>query len=439
MKIIRLVCLPALQMGAVLLALANPTAEADGGRYDREIGALAARPVVRSALDRIVALERANMERLIVLTEIEAPPFGEAARAGRFAAMLEAAGLADVSSDSVGNVLGRWQGDGRPETVAVVAHLDTVFPAGTDVRVREGEPIESAEPRWYAPGIGDNARGLVLLLTLVESLVDAGVRTERNLLFVGSVGEEGIGDLRGVKHLLREGGPRIDELIAIDGGDDQRVLNHAVGSHRYRITLRGQGGHSWGAFGLANPAHALASAIHEFDAAARRLVASGSRTTYNIGLLGGGTSVNAVPFESWAEVDLRSESPTRLLEIDELLREAFARAVARHNEMRDRGEPLEVAFKSIGKRPSGFVDPETPLIQRALAAARHFGIEPLLGSGSTDANVAIARGIPATTISRGGVSRGAHSLEEWWSARDVEIGAQKALLLVLASAGVVAD
>jgi acetylornithine deacetylase/succinyl-diaminopimelate desuccinylase-like protein len=403
--------------------------------YDALVADLAGTHTVARALEAIDVLEADSLEPLIELTEIEAPPFEEENRAIRFAAMLEEAGIRNVSMDTVGNVLGLWQGDGRPETVAVVAHLDTVFPAGTDVRVKAGEPAND-ERRWYAPGIGDNARGLVLLLNLVRSMIEAGVHTEKNVLFVGSVGEEGIGDLRGVKHLLREGGPRIDEFIAIDGSNDARVLNRAIGSHRYRISVLGPGGHSWGAFGLANPAHALAQAVHEFDTAAEAFVASGPRTTYSVGRIGGGTSVNAIPFETWVEVDLRSESASRLEAIDELLRESFARAVDRHNERRDRGEALTLEFEMIGDRPSGVVDPATPLIQRALAVARYLSLEPALGSGSTDANVPIARGVPATTISRGGASGGAHSLGEWWSDRDVTVGSKKALLLVLASAGV---
>jgi di/tripeptidase len=250
------------------------------------------------------------------------------------------------------------------------------------------------------------------------------------------VGEEGIGDLRGVKHLLRTDGPRIDELIAIDGGNDLRVLNQAIGSHRYRIVISGPGGHSWGAFGLANPAHALATGIHEFDKAAGSFVSEGPRTTYNIGKVGGGTSVNAVPYEAWAEVDLRSEDSERLLELDTLLLNSFQDAVDSHNDGRDRGAELSLEVVTIGKRPSGRVDPDTALIQWAMASARYYGLQPVLGAGSTDANVAIAQGLPATTISRGGMSGGAHSLQEWWSNERVELGSSKALLLMLATAGV---
>ena len=343
--------------------------------------------------------------------------------------MLRNLGLDEVSIDGVGNVLAYWRGTTGGHTVAVVAHLDTVFPAGTDVTVRR------QGSRFVAPGIGDNSRGLVLMLSMIRALRDAALRTRGDILFVASVGEEGLGDLRGVKHLFREGGPRIDEMIAVDGGNDSRILNHAIGSNRYRLNFAGPGGHSWGAFGLANPAHALSTAIHYFTEEAADLARSFPRTSYNIGRIGGGTSVNAIPFESWAEVDLRSEDPGQLQRLDAVFQRAVSRALVEHNEARTRGPMLTVEVEAIGRRPSGRIATETPLIQRAIAATRYFGIEPVLGSGSTDANVPIARGIPATTISRGGASGGAHSLAEWWSPENSAVGVQKALLLTLASVG----
>ncbi|MEM8766957.1 MAG: M20/M25/M40 family metallo-hydrolase [Pseudomonadota bacterium] len=403
--------------------------------YDAEIQTLAARADVRQALTILEALEADNLPRLIELTEIEAPPFGEGPRAERFAELL-APSMDELEIDAEGNVLGRRAGTGDGYTLALVAHLDTVFPAGTDVTVRGPKVDRFGRKRWFAPGIGDNSRGLVLLLSLAESLAAAGIRTEHDVLFIGSVGEEGIGDLRGVKHLFREDGPRIDEFVAIDGGNDQRVLNHAIGSHRYRLKVTGPGGHSWGAFGMANPAHALAAAIVAFDQQAAAFVAEGPRTTYNVGRIGGGTSVNSVPFEAWAEVDMRSAAPEQLNALDKLFRRSVTDAVASHSEKRSRGAPLEVEFEMIGRRPSGFVESATPLIQRAMASARYFGLEPQLGSGSTDANIPIARGIPGTTISRGGVSGDAHALWEWWSDHDVVTGSSRALLLLLAVAGI---
>jgi len=242
-----------------------------------------------------------------------------------------------------------------------------------------------------------------------------------------------------MKHLFREGGPKLDQFIVVDGGSTERVLNHAIGSHRYRLTFRGPGGHSWGAFGLANPAMALSRAIHYFDEEAGELVISGPRTSYSVGRIGGGTSVNSIPFENWAEVDMRSSDPERLEQIDAVFHRAVERALAEQNERRRLGDPLTVDVDLIGDRPSGLVDPATPLIQRALAATRFFGVEPELSNGSTDANVPIARGIPATTIGRGGDGGGAHSLHEWWTNKDGHLGIQKALLLLVASAGVAVE
>jgi tripeptide aminopeptidase len=311
-------------------------------------------------------------------------------------------------------------------------HLDTVFPEGTDVTVRmRGDTL-------YAPGIADDTRGLIAVLTVLRAMNAADLRTEGDVWFVGTVGEEGLGDLRGVKHLFRKGGPRIDAFISIDGAGDRRVVHQALGSRRYRTTVRGPGGHSWGAFGLANPAHALGRAIHAFDQAASDFVAEGPRTSYNVGVIGGGTSVNSIPFEAWMEVDMRSADAGRLMGIDSLYRAAIGQAVEEQNQERLRGEPLSIDLDLVGDRPSGEIDPATPFVQRAMATVRHFGWEPELQRSSTDANVPIALGIPAVTMGGGGVAGGAHSLDEWWLNRDGHLAIQRTLLLVLAEAGLAA-
>ena len=397
--------------------------------HDAEVLAIAARPEIRRAIAIVREIETVAVPELVALTEIAAPPFQEAARAARYVELITGVGFDDVAVDKVGNVLARRPGSGDGETVAIVAHLDTVFPPGTDVTVRrEGN-------RWYAPGIGDNTRGLILLLNVARALERADVRTVADILFVGSVGEEGLGDLRGVRHLLRADGPRVDQFIAIDGGSDSQVVNQAVGSRRYRTSLTGPGGHSWGDFGLANPAHTLARAIFYFDEAAAELVNVGLPTSYNVGRIGGGTSVNAVPYESWAEIDMRSVNPDQVGRMGRLLRGAVDRAVDEQNRSRTRGAALEVDFELIGDRPSGVVDPETPLIQRALAVTRFLGRQPQLGAASSDANLPIAAGIPAVTIGRGGTGGGAHSLGEWWAATEAHVGTERALLLLVASAG----
>ena len=231
---------------------------------------------------------------------------------------------------------------------------------------------------------------------------------------MATVGEEGLGDLRGVKEVFSERGPTIDSWIAIDGGDLGRVNNKALGSYRYKVTFDGPGGHSWGAFGLANPHHALGSAMHHFVQLADTYTKTGPRTSYNVGVIEGGTSVNSVPFSSSMLIDIRSIAPYRLDEMEALLNKAVQQALEEQNAIRRRGEALTVSVEKIGNRPSGELDPSLPLIQRAMAATEHFGAVPELTRGSTDSNIPISMGIPAITIGRGGRGGNAHSLDEWW-------------------------
>jgi acetylornithine deacetylase/succinyl-diaminopimelate desuccinylase-like protein len=397
--------------------------------YDAEARQLAEQPAIRAAFEAILELEPRTRVDHIALTEIPAPPFQEERRAQRYSQMLQAAGSVEVEIDEVGNVIARRRGTKGERVVALAAHMDTVFPEGTDVTVRvEGN-------KFTAPGIGDDTRGLIVVLTALRAMNRASIETEADLLFIGTVGEEGLGDLRGAKHLFRDNGLNIDSWIAVDGGGLDRVVHQGIGSIRYRVTFKGPGGHSWGAFGLANPAHALARAIHTFDEEASGYVAKGPRTSYNIGRIGGGTSVNSIPFESWLEVDMRSVSPEQLEGINRLFRNAVTKAVDEQNKIRRNGDPVTAELEMVGNRPSGSIDPSTPIIQRAMATTRLFGIEPSLGTGSTDSNVPIARGIPAVTIGRGGEGDGAHSLREWWADVDGYLAIQRALLLAVSEAG----
>ena len=397
--------------------------------YTAQIASLREDPGVQAALAHIVAIEPQSRRDLIELTEIPAPPFGEQARAMRFAEMLRESGLNDVAIDAVGNAVGRRPGRDGTLTIAFSAHLDTVFPADTDVTVRfEGE-------KMHAPGIGDNSRGLVTLLGVLRSLQHAEIETEANVLFVGNVGEEGLGDLRGVKHLFREGAEKIDTLIVIDGGESARIVYGGVGSHRYRITFRGPGGHSWSAFGLANPHHALGRAIRIFDANAPSVTSVGEKTSYNIGRIGGGTSINSIPSESWMEVDMRSGSQAKLDDIDAILVSAVRQALQEENSARLDGPELTVEMERVGTRPAARGDPLSPLVQRALAATRAFGVEPYLEISSTDANLPIAMGTPAVTMSRGGLGGNSHALDEWWENVDGHVSIQIGLITLLAEAG----
>jgi len=412
-------------------AAAAPAAIRIDRRYAEEIAALAADPRVREAFRAIDGLRGRTRADHIALTQIPAPPFNEQARAERYAEMLREAGADSVWIDAEGNVLALRRGTEGGNTLVLSGHLDTVFPEGTDVTVRvSGDTL-------FAPGVADDTRGLVVVLTVLRAMEAAALETRGDILFVGTVGEEGLGDLRGVKYLFREGGPEIAAFISIDGAGEDGVTHQALGSRRYRVTVRGPGGHSWGAFGIANPAHALGRAIRLFDERAAAYVAQGPRTSYNVGVIGGGTSVNAVPFEAWMEVDMRSVSDERLRGIDAILHAAVREAVAEQNRLRAYGDSLTVELELVGDRPSGEIPLSDPLVQRAAAAIAHFGFEPRPGRSSTDSNIPIARGIPAVTLGGGGVGYGAHSLQEWWLDRDSETAIKRTMLIVLAHAGMV--
>ena len=287
----------------------------------------------------------------------------------------------------------------------------------------------------YAPGIGDDTRGLSMVLTVLKTIKDKNIKTRDNILIVGTVGEEGLGDLRGVKYLFKNNVPKIDSWIAIDGGDIGRVNIKGLGSYRYRVTFNGPGGHSWGAFGLANPHHAMGSAIDNFIDAANEYTLEGPKTSYNIGVVNGGTSVNSIPFESIMEIDIRSIEPTRLDVMEGLLNQAVSDALKKQNSIKRQGASLTVQIDKIGNRPSGSLEPNLPLIQRAMAATAYFNETPSLTIGSTDSNIPISLGIPSVTIGRGGIGGNAHALNEWWYNKEGHKSIQLALLLLLSEAG----
>ena len=398
-------------------------------QYRAEIAAIRNNRNVQPEMEHIAPIEPQSRRDLIELTEIPAPPFGEENRARRFAEMLRQAGLSDVTIDDVGNVIGRRPGKSGDRVIAYSAHLDTVFPLETDVTVRFDDE------KMYAPGIGDNTRGLVTVLGVLRALQKTGIETDADILFIGNVGEEGLGDLRGVKHLFRDGAPRIDTLIAVDGGESKRIVFGGVGSHRYRVTFHGPGGHSWGAFGLASPHHALGRAIAIFVKNAPSVTSVGEKTSYNVGRIGGGTSINSIAFESWMEIDMRSGSQDKLDDVDAILQAAIEQALQEENAARLDGPHLTVDVERVGTRPAAEGDDQAPIVQRAIAATESFGIEPQLQISSTDANLPISKGIPAITMSRGGVSGNSHAPEEWWQNVDGHIGMQIGLITLLAEAG----
>jgi len=427
-------------MGAALLSSPAPvTASAllspvqQDTLVTREVQALLEDPRVQAAFRFLEERDEETMADLRTLTEIPAPPFMEEERGLHFMKRLLEIGVDSAWADGEGNVIGLRRGMGEGVLV-VSAHLDTVFPEGTDVRIRQvGDTL-------FAPGIGDDTRGLAAVLGILRAMNDGGLRTRQDVWFVGTVGEEGLGDLRGVKYLFREGGPRIDAFISIDGLGRSGITNAGLGSYRYRVAFHGPGGHSWGAFGLGNPVHALGRAVSRFDEAAAAYTANlgmGRRTSYNVGRIGGGTSVNSIAFEAWMEVDMRSESPEALDEIDALFRAAMQAGVDEANAVRARGEELRLEVEKIGDRPSGEI-PETDLfVQRAIAATELTGGLATLGRSSTDSNIPIALGVPSITIGGGGTGAGAHALEEYFINREGPQGIQRALLIVLAQAGLV--
>ena len=420
--------LAALSIVAVLLP-AILVAQTASPEYASEARSLMSMPAIVNAMQLAEDLDDWSLERLIELTEIPAPPFMEEVRGARYAELLKQYGADSVWTDEVGNVIGLRQGRTGERTIGFGGHLDTVFPEGTDVTVRQrGDTL-------FAPGVGDDTRGLVLVLTVLRAMEDAGIETDDDVIFVGVVGEEGLGDLRGMKHLFAEGADAPAVWIDVDGGDLSRLITMGLGSVRYRVTITGPGGHSWGAFGLANPAHAMSRAVRHFQDVADTLTRNGPKTSYNVGRLGGGTSVNSIPFETWMEVDMRSLSPASLDRIEGVFLAAMQRGLDEENALRREGVALTIDNDKIGDRPSGEGDPSSPLVQRALATTALFGVEGVLGRSSTDSNIPISLGVPAVTIGKGGAGGAGHAPEEFWINRDAYVAVQRALLLVVAEAG----
>ena len=386
-------------------------------------------PRVRAALDAIRRDNAWTLDQQASICEIPAPPFKEAARAAEYRKRLEALGLTNVRIDAEGNVIGERRGTGAGPTVMISAHLDTVFPEGTDVKVKR------AGTTLTAPGIGDDCRGLAVLLATAKAMQAAKLRTAGTVLFVGTVGEEGAGDLRGVRHLFTKEMPgKVNYFISVDGtGLD--VTSRAVGSSRYRVTYTGPGGHSYGAFGMPNPIHALGRAIGKIGDIQ---VPATPKTTFNVGLISGGTSVNSISATGAMDVDLRSESQAALDSVDARFRAAVAQALTEENARWPQSRTrLTVEVKEIGKRPAG-AQPDTAFVVRtALAAGRALGAAPETSASSTDANIPISLGIPAITIDGGGRGTGAHSLSEAYDDGDRGyVGPQWAMLIVAGLAGV---
>jgi len=382
---------------------------------------LAARESVAHAREMLRCRAAAVVDEMLALVEVPAPPFGESVRAAWFAARLEEAGYAPVRDELHNVVAARGPLDGA---VVVAAHLDTVFPADTALAPQQ------RDGRIYAPGISDNVRGLAAVLALARVFAETGLQLPRTVAFVGTVGEEAAGDLRGMKHLFREDGPLRNAyaVVAVDGTGLRRIVHRAVGAVRTRVTVRGAGGHSWADYGMPNPVHALAAAMARL---ASMPLPSRPRTTLTVARMQGGTSINAIPAEAWAEIDARSEEPAVLRRLDEAIQtvmteETRAARVGRHG--------LQVELQCIGSRPAGVTSADHPLVRAARAATRMIGERPEMIASSTDANVPISLGIPGIAIGAGGESGGMHTLGEWYSDEGGAEGLERLLLTVVGAA-----
>jgi tripeptide aminopeptidase len=399
---------------------------------DDVVGKIMASDAYARAVAQLDADHDRTVTDIITLTEIPAPPFAEEAKAAHYLEMLRAHGLEDVELDGIGNAMGVRRGNGNGGLIVVAAHLDTVFPAGTDVRVRrEGSKL-------FAPGVGDDTRSLAVLLAYIRAMDAAGIKTRHDILFVGDVGEEGLGDLRGVRHLFNEGKykDRIEAFFTVDSPEMDNIVTGGVGSKRYRAIFRGPGGHSFGAFGIVSPMNAMAQAMVELS---RMQVPAKPKTTYSASVVGGGTSVNAIPNEVWMEVDLRSEAPVELARIEARFHRILADVTEAENHARSTAQgAVNVEAVLIGDRPAGNTGHGTDIVRHATAAITAHGFAPRHVFSSTDANIPMALGIPAIKIGSGGTSGRAHSLDEWI---DVEKsnslnGMAAGLTAILAVAGV---
>ncbi|MDB4876991.1 MAG: putative family peptidase [Gemmatimonadetes bacterium] len=387
---------------------------------------------VRAALDIIKADNAWTLQQQVELTEIPSPPFKESVRGLEYKRRLEALGFKNVRIDSVGNVIAERKGTGTGPTVVIAGHLDTVFPEGTDVKVKhEGTKLK-------APGIGDDGRGLTTVLSVARAFQKAGVENVGTIYFVGNVGEEGPGNLRGMRYLFGNTlKGKVDYFISVDD-TELHVVSRAVGSNRYKITYKGPGGHSYGAFGIPNPIHALGRAIAGISDIQ---VPTTPKTTFNVGVINGGTSVNSIPYEASMEVDMRSEDAKSLAttndKIMKIVKDALVAENARWPGSRAAAAKISLVIDTIGIRPTGGQSDNVPIVQTALNAAKVLGFASGTSASSTDSNIPISLSIPAITIGGGGHAEGAHSLGEWYEdGPNAYLGVQWAALIVAALAGV---
>jgi len=392
------------------------------------------RPDVHQALDYLKSHHEANVAEQIKISEIPASPFEEKERGKFLAAEFKRIGLADVETDGIGNVLGWYRGD-SDRTIVMAAHLDTVFPPGTDFTVHK------KGTRLNGTGIQDDSRGLAVILDLAAALELAKIKTHHTILFVANVGEEGIGNLRGTKYLFNEGKykDKLDAFVSIDADGDRVIANREIGSRRYKVTITGPGGHSWANFGRPNPANALGRIVAKLADLDVPSNPDTDRTSYNVGRIGGGTSVNSIPFEVWFEFDMRSVSEAEVIKLEAKFLAIVKAGVAEENAFAAahgkgifaKGN-LEVNAQMIGLRHAVAGPANAHLVEAAQRAIRDLGFgDPVLAPSSTDSNAVASLGKPAITLGGGGVAANAHSLQEWFDPTDAYKGTQAALVTLL--------
>jgi tripeptide aminopeptidase len=386
---------------------------------------------VRAALDWFAQNLSWINDQQVLLTEIPAPPFQEAPRAAAVKVLLASSGL-DVKMDQTGNVIGELSGANEKEVVVLSAHLDTVFPPGTDVKVRR------ESDRLLAPGISDNGTGLAALIAIARALHEVGLKPQRTILFVADVGEEGEGNLRGMRALVEAYQGKLKAVLVMDGSGTEHVTTKGLASRRLEAIISGPGGHSWSDFGMPNPINALVRASVRFI---NTKVPVTPRTTFNLGQIEGGTSVNSIPHEARLKIDIRSESEDELAKLSSALRDCLAAGVRDEMEAsRDRSKgKLEWKVDLLGSRPGGDLPPDSPLLAALRAADDYVGNQSRVERSSTDANIPLSTGIDAVAIGAGGNGGGAHSLQEWYEPAGREQGLKRALLTLLGISGIAED
>jgi acetylornithine deacetylase/succinyl-diaminopimelate desuccinylase-like protein len=393
---------------------------------ENSIEKLAQDPACARGLDWIMKNGAWATEQQIRLTEIPAPEMNEAQRGEYLKDLFKAAGL-KVKTDKPGNVIVELPGSDPSGVILLVAHLDTVFPENTDVKVkRKGARLE-------APGISDNGAGLAALSAMARALTESGVRTVNSIVLAGDVGEEGEGNLRGIRALVETYGPRLKAVIAIDGASTDHITSQGIASRRFEITVKGPGGHSWSDFGEPNPITAIARGIVKF--AAIRLPEN-LRSSFNFGVIEGGTSINSIPDRAIVKVDLRSEDEAALNRMESYLRDAMQAGIKDEMSAMNAGGPLNIEFRSLGSRPAGVLPENSPLLATMRDVDRFLGNRSRTERSSTDANLPLSLGIPALALGGGGKGGGAHTLAEWYSPEGRELGLKRLFLLTVALSGI---